>query len=218
MKLQNVILVMGPPGSGKGTQSKLLASKLEYEYFSTGELSREYAKHDTEFGKRVKSIIDQGLILPIDIINEIFVKKFESLTDSTGIILDGYPRALDQLNLLEELLQKHEIKKPIVFFLNVDRNNLVNRLQKRKTCSKCGTIYNDHMQEYKNGICSKCGGELVSRADDDPAVIIKRFDEYHVKTAPVKEYFEAKGLLININGDQSIEEVQKEILSKLEQA
>ncbi len=180
---------MGAPGSGKGTQTQLLAAKLGYEYFSTGVLSREYAKQETDFGRRVKSIIDQGNILPIDIILEIFTKKFESLADAPGVILDGYPRTIEQAELLESLMNKYGIKNIFVLFLDVDKTKLMARLSVRKSST--------------------------DRADDDPAVVERRFDEYVNKTAPVKEYYESKGMLVHINGDQGIEDVHKEILSKL---
>jgi adenylate kinase len=188
MKLQNVIVFMGAPGSGKGTQTKLLASKLGYEFFSTGELSRQYAKQDTEFGRRVKSIIDQGIILPIDIIREIFIKKFETLADASGVILDGYPRTVEQAHLLQDLINKYNIKNFSVIFLEVDKTKLLKRLE---------------------------GRQNSGRADDDPAVIEKRFDEYITKTAPVKEHYESKGLLTTINGDRLIEDVHKDILNKI---
>ena len=189
MKLQNVIVFMGAPGSGKGTQTKLLAAKLGYVFFSTGELSREYAKQDTEFGRKVKSIIDQGIILPIEMIQVIFSKKFEEIMDSPGVILDGYPRTIEQAQLLEKLMSQHSIQNLTAVFLEVDRASLLQRLSLR--------------------------AKAEDRADDDLASVAKRFDEYILKTAPVKEYYETKGLLIEINGDQSIEAVHEEILMKL---
>jgi adenylate kinase len=189
MKLQNVIVFMGAPGSGKGTQTKLLASHLGYEFFSTGELSREYAQQDTEFGRKIKSIIDQGIILPIDIIKEIFVKKFESILNASGVILDAYPRTIEQADFLKELMAKYDIKTIKAVFLEVDKQKLIERISTRS--------------------------QVEGRADDAAAIIETRFDEYMTKTAPVKEYYESKGLLVHINGDQTVENVQKEIISKL---
>lgn len=190
MQLQNIIVFMGAPGSGKGTQTKLLSSKLGYEFFSTGELSREYAKQDTELGRKIKSLIDQGIILPIEIIREIFIKKFETILDAQGVILDAYPRTIEQVQLLEELMDKYQIKNIKVLFLNVDKDKILDRIKLRST------------QE--------------GRADDDVSVVERRFDEYITKTAPVKDYYEAKGLLVSINGDQSVEQVHEEIISKLQ--
>ncbi len=180
---------MGAPGSGKGTQTKLLSSKLGYEFFSTGELARDYSKLDNDLGRKIKSMVDAGIILPIDIIREIFIKKFESILDAKGAILDGFPRTLEQVELLDELMAKYSIQNIKPLFLNVDREKLMERLASR--------------------------AKIESRADDDPAAVAKRFDEYMVKTAPVKEHYESKGLLIPINGDQTVELVQEEILAKL---
>jgi adenylate kinase len=189
MSLQNIIVFMGAPGSGKGTQTKLLSSKLGYEFFSTGELAREYSKLDSDFGRKIKSMVDAGIILPIDIIREIFTKKFESILDAKGVILDGFPRTLEQVQLLEELMTKYGIQNIKPLFLNVDREKLMERLASR--------------------------AKIETRADDDPSTIAKRFDEYMIKTAPVKEYYETKGKLMNIDGNQTMEAVQQEILTKL---
>ncbi len=189
MNLQNIIVFMGAPGSGKGTQTELLAKRLGYAYFSTGALSREYAAQDTELGRKIKEIIDNGIILPIDIINQIFVKKFESLKDYPGVILDGYPRTIEQAQLLESIMQKDGIQKFTPLFLEVDKQKLVDRIMAR--------------------------GSVLQRADDDPSIIQKRFEEYLVKTAPVKEYYESQGRLVKINGDQPVETVHQEIMQKL---
>ncbi|MDP4001028.1 MAG: nucleoside monophosphate kinase [bacterium] len=193
MNLKKIILLMGPPGSGKGTQSKLLIDVLGFAYFSTGELSREYAQMDNELGRKIKETIDQGVILPIDIIREIFVKKLESLSQEEGLILDGYPRTMDQVELLNELMQKYSIKDVKVLFLEVDREKLLKRLATR----------------------IEDGGDHGRRVDDDPQVVMTRFDEYNKKTADVQKYYEDQGLLKIINGDQSIEQVHEDVKKEL---
>ncbi len=189
MNLQKIIVFMGAPGSGKGTQTKLLAERLGFAYFSTGELSREYAKQDTELGKRIKDLIDNGIILPIDIIRQIFIKKFESLMDSPGIILDGYPRTIDQAELLKEIMAEKGIPSLQAIFLDVDKAQLLKRLSLR--------------------------GAAQQRADDSPDKVEKRFDEYMNKTAAVKEYYESAGLLTHINGEREITAVHNEIMGKV---
>lgn len=216
MKLEKIFVVLGPPGSGKGTQSKLLAKVLGYGAFSTGEMLRDIAKEDSEFGKKIKDFIDNGIIIPDEMMRDIFRAKVKSLADVTGLILDGYPRSLGQIIFLDELILELDQPKVTAIFLEVDKEKLLARLAKRKSCAVCHTMYKSDMPEYKSGVCSKCGGELIVRADDDPAVMEKRFDEYQKKTAAVKDYYQREGKLTEINGDQPIEEVHQEILNKLE--
>jgi adenylate kinase len=189
MQLQNVILLMGPPGSGKGTQSKLLVEKLGYADFSMGDTLREYAKMETELGREIKKTIDQGIIVPDEISKQIFEEKFAGFLDRKGLVLDGYPRTLGQVEVLGNLIKQYNLPFRVLF-LDVDKQKLLNRLSLR----------------------SKSQG----RADDtDVAAVEKRFDEYMVKTAPVKNRYESEGALVHINGDQTIEQVQQEIISKI---
>lgn len=213
---------MGPPGSGKGTQSKLLVSKLGFVYFSMGDTLREYAKMDTDLGREIKQTIDQGIIVPDDIAKRIFVDKFASFQDSTGVVLDGYPRTIGQTEVLDGLLTQYQIQDFRVLFLDVDKQKLLQRLALRKTCPNCQAIYLPGVPEYETEICKVCGHKIAIRKDDTELTYVeKRFDEYMTKTADVKKYYEDKGLLVHINGDQleeaqeSIAGVHQEILSKL---
>jgi len=215
MELEKIIIILGPPGSGKGTQSKLLGQNLNFAYFSTGALLRDYAKADDELGRKIKNFIDNGIIIPDDLMVEIFEKQLETVSSFKGVILDGYPRTLGQVKILEGIMERHNINQLAVLFLEVDKQKLLGRLTRRKTCKNCQAIYLPAASAYATNICSKCAGELTVRADDDPKVIEKRFEEYLIKTKPVKDYYDGKGLVTYINGDQLIEEVQKEILEKL---
>lgn len=214
MALKKIIIVLGPPGSGKGTQSKMLAEELDFIHLSTGEILREKAKEDSDLGRQIKNTIDKGIIVTDDIIRAVFVEKLESV-EKQGVILDGYPRTVGQVKILEETMAKYNIFNLKVVFLQVDKEKLLKRITGRKTCSLCQEMYKEGMPEYDKGVCSKCGGLLIVRADDDPSVVGKRFDEYNQKTAEVKDYYEQSGSLIAINGDQSIEAVHQEISDKL---
>ncbi|HTL39253.1 MAG TPA: nucleoside monophosphate kinase [Methylomirabilota bacterium] len=222
MKLQNVILLMGPPGSGKGTQSKLLVDKLGFAYFSMGDTLREFAKMDTDLGREIKNTIDQGIIVPDSITKDIIREKFSNFLDKPGVVFDGFPRTVGQDQDLREILEKYEVPHFQVFFLEVDKEKLLKRLTTRKTCPNCQAIYLPDSPEYKTEICKICGSKISIRKDDqDQASIEKRFDEYILKTKPVKEYYESQGLLTTIAGDQadnaeqSIKMVHQEILNKL---
>ncbi len=213
---------MGPPGSGKGTQSDLLITRLGYAHFSMGEALRDFGKGESEMAKRIKGTIDQGIIVNDDDAKAIFFGAIEKLANKyEGIILDGFPRTLGQLSMIEELKKEYQIKSFQVFFLDVDRSKLVDRLGKRKTCSVCKRIYLPGAAGYDENVCSNCGGKLEIREDDNAEGVAKRFDEYMLKTAPVKDYYEKQGILTHIEGDlsdnadESIKKVHEEIMQKL---
>ncbi|MBI2356292.1 MAG: nucleoside monophosphate kinase [Candidatus Doudnabacteria bacterium] len=187
MQVKNIIVIMGPPGSGKGTQSKLLGEKLGYTYFSTGALLREIAKQHTPLGKEIASYIHRGIIIPDEMMTEIFRQKIGLMNSIEGLILDGFPRTVGQVKILGGLFKELGNPKVRALFLEVDKQKLLDRVIKR--------------------------GE--GRADDDPSVIEKRFEEYINKTAPVKDHYEKLGELVQINGDRPIEEVHSEIINKL---
>lgn len=217
MKLEKIIVLMGQPGSGKGTQSKLLGEKLGFAYFSTGATLRDMVREGTELGKKIGEFVDNGIIIPDEMMVDIFRKKIVSLGEVKGVILDGFPRTPGQAKILEDLVMELGNPKIQALFLEVDKQKLLDRITKRKTCVNCQSMYKDDMPEYKSDICSKCGGKLVVRADDDPSVVEKRFDEYTNKTAPVKEHYEKQGILVHANGDQPIEAVHQEIMNKLKE-
>ena len=222
MKLQNAILIMGPPGSGKGTQSKLLVDELGFAYFSMGNTLREFAKMDTDLGREIKDTIDQGIIVPDHITKDIIREKFKNFLDKPGVVFDGFTRTIGQDEDLKTLLKENGVVNFKVFFLDVDKEKLLARLSSRKTCPNCQAIYLPGSPEYDTEICKVCGHKISIRKDDqDIASIEKRFDEYMLKTKPVKEYYEAHGLLTHIQGDksdqaeESIRLVHEEIIKKL---
>ncbi len=185
MKIKNVLILIGPPGSGKGTQGKLLAPILKYNYLSMGSTLREKAKSD----KEIKKIINAGKIIPDDIIKKIFFEAINELHKAAGVILDGFPRDIGQVNILDELLSKHKVDHVKAIFIDVPKSKVLERLKKREG--------------------------IESRKDDDPEVIHTRFAEYDHKTFPLVAYFEKHHWLTRIHGDQSVEQVHAEIIRRL---
>jgi adenylate kinase len=191
MIVKNVLVILGPPGSGKGTQGKMLAAFLNYNYLSMGQYLRQYSKRDTELARQVKETIDSGRIIKDEWMVRIFAEAIKDLPDAEGLILDGFPRDIGQTPILELFLQEHKTKSLKVLFLEVAKEDLIKRIEQRE---------NE-------------GGER--RADDDVSIIHTRFEEYENKTYPLKKYFQDKGVLIPINGNQPIEGTHREILAKL---
>lgn len=215
MKLQTIIVVLGPPGSGKGTQSELLGKALGFVYFSTGAMFREISRQNTEYAQAIKEKINKGIIVSDNEVRPLFHDQMKKLSDYPGVILDGYPRSLGQVKILEVVMLQFDIHDLKVFFLEVDKEKLIARITKRKTCPNCQAIYLPGMPEYETEVCSNCGHKISVRPDDDPKVVETRFEQYLTKTADVRKYYEDKGLLTHINGDQTIEDVHKEIMEKL---
>ena len=208
---------MGPPGSGKGTQSDLLTRELGVAHFSMGEALRDFGKGNSEMAKRIKNTIDQGIIVNDEDAKIVFFTAIDKLTDRyEGILLDGFPRTLGQISFLDELVNKYHVEFFKALILDVNREKLIDRLSKRKTCMNCKAIYLPGVLGYDSNVCTICGGKLVVRDDDNPAGVAKRFDEFLNKTAPVKKYYEAKGILTHINGDQMIGQVHEDIVKALD--
>ncbi len=206
------IIILGPQGSGKGTQAKLLANEFNLEHIETGDALRRIKGEATELGKKVAGIIDQGKLVSSALIMEIIGKKIMTIIKDKSIIFDGVPRALDQVELLENILEENGRYITHVFFIQISEKETVNRLSKRHICSQCGKIFiieKDAIGKLKK--CSKCGGNIIRRKDDTPEGIRQRLELYQERTFPVVEYYRQKQKLIEIDGEQPIEKVFKDI-------
>jgi adenylate kinase len=188
MKIKNILILIGPPGSGKGTQGKLLAPILEYNYVSVGQTLRLVAKGPEETAKQIKKLINNGHIIPDDLIRRILLDTVKELPKSKGLILDGFPRDIEQVPILDEIITKHKVERVKALFIDVPKNKVEQRLLNRAD----------------------------ARADDTPQVIETRFKEYDEKTHPLIDYFDKHHKLIRVNGDQAIEQVHAETLRKLD--
>lgn len=210
-KILNIIL-LGPPGSGKSAQALMLTHNFKLVYISTGDFARNIAIEDSERGRIVKVALARGELVPDYIINEYVGEKISKLNSSCGVILDGFPRDLAQAYKAENIFKENK-RKFLVLYVKVSPNNIIKRLTSRRICSKCGKVYSLVLD--KENKCKSCGGKLIKRRDDRPFVIKKRITEYLKETRPVLNYFKKKKLLVEINGNESIENVYREILEKI---
>ena len=214
--MSRVIVIIGPPGAGKGTQARLLSEKYGYPQISTGDILREMAQADTELGLAIKATLASGKLVSDEILAEVIRTRTARADCDNGYILDGFPRTINQAHLLEELA---ELQKKEVFLVRakVHQDVLFKRLTGRSTCPKCGEIYKVYFRPSKvEGICDLDGTELKYRSDDNPESVLKRFDEYKTATAPLIEYYRESGRLIEIDGEGQVEEIFEKLRSVIE--
>jgi adenylate kinase len=210
------IILFGPPGVGKGTQAKILSTKLNIPHISTGDMLREAVTSGTELGKKAKSIMDAGQLVSDDIMIGIIRDVLQSQKCSNGFILDGFPRTVPQAEALSNLMKEIGLSFNAVIIMDIDHEEVVKRLSSRLSCKGCGTIYNLLLDSINgDSPCPKCSKELIHRDDDKPETIRKRLDVYVRSTSPVKEYYERAGVLKNVHADGSIEKVTDAILALL---
>ena len=206
------LIMLGPPGSGKGTQAKELAKHYKIVHISTGEIFRESIKQKTALGKLAASLINDGKFIPDDVTNKLVEERLKQEDCKKGFILDGYPRTYNQAKFFNNL--NYQIN--YVLNIEVSKKELIRRLSARRYCVDCKTNYNlIYIQPKKEGECDKCSGQLAQRKDDEPEAIKKRLVIYHTLTEPLIKFYKEKNLLININGEQKIEKVFSEIIEKL---
>lgn len=206
------LIILGAPGAGKGTQAEMLSEKFSIPAISTGAIIREAIEKKTPFGLKAKAYIDKGELLPDDAVIDMLIKRISLDDCKDGYILDGFPRTVSQA----EALLDNGIKIDTALSLEVDDDVIVDRLAGRRECSSCRAPYHVKANPPKTeGICDRCGAPLIQREDDNPDTIKARLKVYHEKTAPVKKYYEEKGLLKRVVGKSTIEATAQEVLSSL---
>jgi adenylate kinase len=209
------IVLFGPPGAGKGTQSALLVEKKQMRHISTGDLLREAVKNQTPLGLKAKSIMDAGQLVSDEIMIGIVQEVLKGLKGQS-FILDGFPRTVPQAEALEVALKDFGLKIGKALFLEVPRQDLLRRLTGRRVCQSCGATYHvDTKPTKQEGICDVCGGAVVQRKDDHESVIGTRLEAYDKSTSPVKDYFAMKGVLAEVNGVGSTEEVYSRLTAQM---
>ena len=206
------LIFLGLPGAGKGTQAEVISKKLNIPQISTGDILRENVRLGTELGKKAKKYMDEGKLVPDDIIINMMKERLNSDDCKNGFILDGFPRTIKQAEALDSI-----IKIDKVIFIDVPEDVLLSRLTGRRVCKNCNNVYHLEFNPPKNpSICDKCGGELYQRDDDKEETVKKRIETYNNQTKPLIDYYENKGILIRINGNQPIDKVTKDIIEVLQ--
>ncbi len=208
------LVFLGPPGSGKGTQAKILAGKLGLLHISTGDVLREAVKKGTDLGKQAKGYMDAGALVPDDIILGMIKEILQN--NEGGFILDGFPRTAPQAEGLDRMLADLKLRLKAAVNLSVSDSEVLKRLLGRFYCQKCGADFNVNTRPPKTaGICDNCGGKLLQRADDTDAVIQNRLKVYREKTKPVEDYYRKQGILVEIDGAQEFDGVTSSILKAI---
>ena len=206
------IIMLGAPGAGKGTQAKKIAAKYGIPHISTGDIFRANIKNGTELGKKAKAFMDQGLLVPDELVVDLVVDRVNQDDCKNGYVLDGFPRTIPQAEALTEALEKMGQKVDFAIDVNVPDENIVKRMGGRRACVTCGATY--HMvyaPTKKEGICDTCGGELILRDDDKPETVQKRLNVYHDQTQPLIDYYTSQGILRTVDGTVDIDDVFRAI-------
>ena len=206
------LILLGAPGAGKGTQAELLTEKLHIPAISTGNMLREAMKNGTELGKQVKQYMDEGTLVPDDVILSIIEERIACPDCENGFILDGVPRTLAQA----EAMEARGINIDHVVSLEVDEAEIIGRMSGRRVCTKCGASYHIVNNPTKSeGICDLCGAEVTTRVDDEPATVLHRLEQYHAKTEVLKSFYEQRNLLRLVYGNQPICGTHQDILKAI---
>ncbi|MCI6498129.1 adenylate kinase [Lachnospiraceae bacterium HCP1S3_C3] len=210
------IIMLGAPGAGKGTQAKKIADKYSIPHISTGDIFRANIKEGTELGKKAKTYMDQGLLVPDELVVDLVVDRVQQDDCSNGYVLDGFPRTIPQAESLDAALEKLGDKIDYAINVEVPDENIVRRMSGRRACLACGATYHlVHIPPKKEGICDNCGKELVLRDDDKPETVTKRLNVYHEQTQPLIDYYTTKNVLAEVDGTKDMEEVFQDIVKVL---
>ncbi|MDI9641986.1 MAG: adenylate kinase [Archaeoglobales archaeon] len=210
------LILLGAPGAGKGTQAKIITDNFKIPQISTGDMLREAVAKGTELGKKAREYMNQGKLVPDEVVIGIVKERLKQKDCENGFILDGFPRTIAQAEALDTMMSELGKKIDAVININVSEDEIVKRIVNRRICEKCGAIYHlIYDPPKKSGVCDKCGGELYQRDDDKEEVVRERFKVYRKNTEPLIEYYKRKGILYEVDGTKDIEKVKAEILSIL---
>ena len=210
------IIMLGAPGAGKGTQAKKIADKYQVPHISTGDIFRANIKNGTELGMKAKTYMDQGLLVPDELVVDLVVDRLGQEDCANGCVLDGFPRTIPQAESLDAALAAKGEAIDYAIDVDVPDENIINRMSGRRACVACGATYHIvHIPTKVEGICDRCGEKLILRDDDKPETVKKRLDVYHAQTQPLIDYYTTKNVLKSVDGTQDMEDVFQSIVNIL---
>lgn len=210
------VIMLGAPGAGKGTQAKQIADKYSIPHISTGDIFRANIKNGTELGKKAKTYMDQGLLVPDELVVELVADRIQQDDCKNGFVLDGFPRTIPQAEALDAALEKINEKMDYAIDVDVPDENIIKRMSGRRACLSCGATYHIVSIPTKvEGLCDRCGNPVVLRDDDKPETVKKRLEVYHEQTQPLIDYYKKQDILRTVNGVQPMEDVFKAIVEIL---
>lgn len=210
------IIMLGAPGAGKGTQAKMIAEKYNIPHISTGDIFRANIKNGTELGKKAKSYMDKGQLVPDELTLDLIMDRFKEDDCKNGYVLDGFPRTIPQAEALDDALKANGEKVDFAIDVDVPDENIVKRMGGRRACVNCGATYHIVYSPTKvEGKCDKCGEELIVRDDDKPETVLSRLEVYHNQTQPLIDYYNEQGILKTVDGTVDMKDVFKAIVDIL---
>ena len=210
------IIMLGAPGAGKGTQAKKIAERYSIPHISTGDIFRTNIKNGTKLGKKAKAYMDEGALVPDDLVVDLVVDRFKNPDCANGYVLDGFPRTIPQAEALEDAL--NAIGEIVNFAINVEvpDENIINRMAGRRSCIGCGATYHIKYNPSKvEGVCDVCGEKLILRDDDQPETVKNRLSVYHDQTQPLIDFYNKKGILAEVDGTKDMDDVYNAIVNIL---
>ena len=210
------IIMLGAPGAGKGTQAKMIAEKYSIPHISTGDIFRANIKNGTELGKKAKSYMDKGQLVPDELTLDLIMDRFKQDDCKNGYVLDGFPRTIPQAEALDTALKAKGEKVDFAIDVDVPDENIVKRMGGRRACVGCGATYQVVYSTTKvEGVCDKCGEELIVRDDDKPETVLNRLEVYHNQTQPLIDYYNEQGILKSVDGTVDMKDVFNAIVDIL---
>ena len=210
------IIMLGAPGAGKGTHAKKIAAKYAIPHISTGDIFRANIKNNTELGQKAKTYMDKGELVPDELVVDLIMDRFKEADCANGYVLDGFPRTIPQAEALDKALSANGESVDYAINVEVPDENIINRMSGRRACVGCGATYHIQFNPTKvEGICDACGEKLILRDDDKPETVKNRLSVYHEQTQPLIDYYSKKGVLAEVDGTQSMENVFNAIVDVL---